>query len=160
MLWHKGCLDNSVPRSEVSMNKLLSLAIFGVLFSVPAYAQRGMSAGLGPNGVGYAPGGMAGSGGGSGGGYGGSSNGSVTFHTLPEEPPAHFNVIEVSGTSDGFVPSSWTQFAQGLAQGRALLATRQKSLGEVAAENRHAEKPKAKFEIVQDASGKVVIQRR
>ena len=141
------------------MNKLLSFAILGVLFSVPAYAQRGMSAGLGPNGVGYAQGGMAGSGGASG-GYGGSSNGSVTFHTLPEEPPAHFSVIEVSGTSDGFVPSSWTQFAQGLAQGRALLATRQKTLGEVAAENRHAEKPKAKFEIVQDASGKVVIQRR
>jgi hypothetical protein len=142
------------------MNKLLSLAILGVLFSVPAYAQRGMSAGLGPNGVGYAPGGMAGSGGGAGGYGGGSSGGSVTFHTLPEEPPAHFNVLEVSGTNEGFVPSSWTQFEQGLAKGRALLATRQKTLGEIAAENRHAEKPKAKFEIVQDATRKAVIQRR
>jgi len=58
-----------------------------------------------------------------------------------------------------FVPSSWTEFEKGLARGQADLAAERKPLGEIAAEYRQVEKPKAKFTIVQDASGKAVIQR-
>lgn len=143
------------------MKKLLSLAIFCVVFSVPAHAQRSMAGTLGPNGAGYVPGGIAGSGAGGGyGGYGGAGGGTVSFHTLPEIPPAQFNTVDVSGEKEQFIPSSWTDFQRGLARGEAELNAEHKTLGEIAAENRKLEKPKAKLEIVQDASGKAIIQRQ
>lgn len=142
------------------MKKLLSLAILGVIFSVPAHAQRSMAGTLGPNGAGYIQGGTAGSGGGGYGGYGGGGGGIVSFHTLPEIPPTQFNTVDVSGANGEFVPSSWTEFKRGLARGNAELNAEHKTLGEIAAENRKIEKPKAKFEIVQDASGKAIIQRQ
>jgi len=142
------------------MKKLLSLAIFCVIFSVPAHAQRSMAGTLGPNGASYIPGGIAGSGGGGGyGGYGGTAGGSVSFHTLAAIPPAQLNTVDVSG-EQGFIPSSWTDFEKGLARGRAELNAEHKTLGEIAAENRKLEKPKAKLEIVQDASGRAIIRRQ
>ncbi len=82
------------------------------------------------------------------------------FHTLAPVPSAQFMMSDVSGTPTDFTPSSWTQFEAGLARGRAELAAQQKTLGEVAAENRRAEKAKAKFTLTQDAEGKAVIQRQ
>ena len=137
------------------MKKLLSLAFLGFIFSVPAHAQRSMAGSLGPNGAGYIPaGGATGSFGG-----GIAGGGTVSFHTLPTAPPAQFTVVDVSGVKEQFVPSSWTEFEKGLARGQADLAAERKPLGEIAAEYRQVEKPKAKFTIVQDASGKAVIQR-
>jgi hypothetical protein len=139
------------------MNKILGVAILGMIFTVPAHAQRSMANASGPSGNGSISGGTAGSGGPGG---GGGSPGSVSFRTLPEVPPAQFDAIRVSGSKDEFVPSSWTQFESGLAEGRAQLARQQKSLGEIADENRETEKPKAKLIIVQDADGRAIIQRR
>jgi hypothetical protein len=138
------------------MKKILGIAILGVIFAVPAHAQHSMAAVAGPNGPGYIEGGTAGSGGTGGGGAGGKSS----FHTLPQTAPKQFDTIGVSGTESEFVPSSWTQFEQGLAEGRALLATQRKTLGEIADENRLVEKPKAKLTIIQDANGRAIIQRR
>lgn len=137
------------------MKKLLSIAFLGVIFSVPAHAQRSMAGALGPNGAGYVP--TGGSTGSFGGGIAGG--GTVSFHTLPPAPAAQLNTVDVSGNQTDFVPSSWTEFERGLAKGRADLAAERKPLGEIAAEYRQVEKPKAKFTIVQDASGKAVIQR-
>lgn len=143
------------------MKKLLSLAIFCVIFSVPAHAQRSMAGTLGPNGAGYIPGGIGGSGSGGGyGGYGGAGGGTVSFHTLPEIPPTQFNAIDVSGEKAEFIPSSWTDFERGLARGRAELSAERKTLGQIAAENRHVEKAHAKLAIVQDANGNAIIQRQ
>jgi hypothetical protein len=143
------------------MKKLLSLVFLGVIFSVPAHAQRSMAGTLGPNGAGYIPGGVGGSGSGGGyGGNGGAGGGTVSFHTLPAIPAAQFNAIDVSGEKAEFIPSSWTDFERGLARGRAELSAEKKTLGEIAAENRKIEKPKAKLEIVQDANGNAIIQRQ
>jgi hypothetical protein len=136
------------------MKKALSLAVLGILFSIPAYAQHSMSTTLGPNGVGYIQGGNAGT------GSAGSAGGSVPFHTLPDYPAAQFQVTEISGVGSGFIPSTWTQFQQGIEMGRAQLSVEQKPLGEIAADYRRIEKPKAKVAIVQDASGKAIIQRQ
>ena len=69
--------------------------------------------------------------------------GSVSFSTLPAVPPARFNVVEVSGANGQFTPSTWTQFQQALDLGRAQLTVESKPLGEIAAQYRHQEKPKA-----------------
>lgn len=100
--------------------------------------------------------------GGAGGSQGGAiaGGGSVAFHTLLAVPPAQFQTIELSGDLGVFTPSSWIQFDKGLAEGRAELAAQHKSLAEVAAENRLAERPRAKFMISQDAEGKAILIRR
>ena len=139
------------------MNKIISLAIVGVFFAIPAHAQRSLAGTLGPSGGGYGIGGGSASGG-AGGSIGGG--GTVSFHTLPPVPSANFQIMDVSGASSEFVPSSWTQFEKGLAQGRAQLALERKTLGEVAAENRLVDKPKAKFAIIQDAFGNAIVQRQ
>ena len=135
------------------MKKLLAFAIFGLFLSLPTNAQqRALSGGVGPTGNG---GGGVGGGGGMGGG-GVSAN----FHTLPNYPRTQFQMIDVSGNGPDFVPSSWTKFDDGLARGEAELAARKKTLADVAAESRHAEKPKAKLIITQDAVGNVVMLRQ
>ena len=133
-----------------TMKKLLSFAILGLFFSLPARAQKTtMSGGLGPT-----------AGGAGGGGAVGSGSGTVGFHTLPNYPRTQFQAIDVSGTAYDFTPSSWTSFNAGLAQGQAALAARARSLADVAAETRHSERPKAKLIIMQDAFGNAVIQRQ
>jgi hypothetical protein len=139
------------------MNKIVSLAIVVVFFAIPAHAQRSLAGAPGPNGAGSGVGGGSASGGAAGSIGGG---GTVSFHTLPPIPSAKFQIIDVSGVSSEFVPSSWTQFENGLAQGKAQLALERKTLGEVAAENRLVEKPKAKLAIIQDAFGNAIIQRQ
>ena len=86
--------------------------------------------------------------------------GAVSFSTLPAVPPANFNVVEVSGASGQFTPTTWTQFQQALDLGRAQLTVKSKPLGDIAARYRHQDKAKAKFEIVQDANGRAIIEPR
>jgi hypothetical protein len=148
---------SSASQDRSVMNKTLAVSILGVIFAVPAHAQRSMANASGPSGNGSISGGTAGSGGPGG---GGGSPGTVSFRTLPDVPRATFDAIRVSGSKDEFVPSSWTQFEAGLAEGRAQLAREQKTLGEIAAENREIEKPKAKLMIVEGADGRMTIQRR
>ena len=138
------------------MDKVLGVVILGLLFSAPVRAQHSMAAAVGPNGAGSMIGGTGGSGGA--GPVGGG--GSVAFHTLAPVAPTQFQMVDVSGGSGDFVPSSWTQFEQGLATGRAQLEARRETLGEVADQYRHADKPKAKLAIVQDAVGNAIIERR
>jgi hypothetical protein len=138
------------------MARILGLALLGLFISVPANAQRSMSGSPGPTGTNVVGG--ATSGGGPGSAVGGG--GTVGFHTLPAAPPTQFQMVDISGQRDDYIPSSWTEFERGLARGQAELAAGSKTLGEVAAENRRAARPKAKFEIIQDAAGTAVIQLR
>jgi hypothetical protein len=133
------------------MNKLIGVAILGLALSIPAHAQRSMAGPAGPTG----------NGGGAGSPVGGSTGGAAAaFRTLPTVPRAQFLAVDVSGGDISFFPSSFMQFDKGIAEGEAILAARQKTLAEVATENRHAEKPKAKLNITQDAFGNVVMERR
>jgi hypothetical protein len=136
------------------MNKILGLAIMGLFISMPANAQRSMVGTLGSGASGIA--------GGTGGSQGGSSagGGSAAFHTLAAVPPTQFQIIDVSGVSGEFTPSSWIQFEKGLAEGQAQLAARRKSLAEVATEYRRTERPRAKLTIIQDSVGNAVILRQ
>jgi len=133
------------------MKKLFGIAAVGFLLALPAHAQqRMMSGGTGPTSNG---GGGVGGGGAMGGGGG-------SFRTLPTVPRAQFQAIDVSGSAIDFTPSSWTQYKDGLARGEAELAAQKKTLAEVAAENRHSDKPKARLIITQDAIGDAIIQRQ
>ena len=138
------------------MNKILGLAILAILAAGPAHAQRSFSGTSVINGTGLG----IGNGGGGGAGSSVGGGGAVTFRTLPPTPPTAFQVTSVSGVGSEFVPSSWTQFEKGLAEGKAQLALERKTLGEVAAEYRRTEKPKAKLAFVQDAYGNAVIERQ
>ena len=62
----------------------------------------------------------------------------------------------VSGGDPSFAPSTFLSFDQAVAEGRAILAADQKSLGQVAAENSSRQKAAVKFTFVQDADGNVV----
>jgi hypothetical protein len=137
------------------MNKILGLAIMGLFISIPANAQRSMVGAPGPsasNGIGSTAVGQGGSGGGGG--------GTVAFHTLSAVAPTQFLMIDVSGVSGEFIPSSWIQFDKGLAEAQAQLAAQGKSLAEVAAEYRRTERARAKLTIIQDSVGNAVILRR
>ena len=154
--WQGGCPNDGVPRLEPeAMAKIIGLALLGLFISVPANAQRSMAGAAGPNGTNLI-------GGTSGGGSGNAvaGGGTVGFHTLPAVAPAQFQMIDISGQGDGYVLSSWTEFERALARGRAELAVVSKTLGEVAAENRRTERPKAKFALIQDAAGNAIIERR
>jgi len=134
------------------MKTLFGLAILGLSLSVPTHAQqRAMSGGAGgPTNNGSV-------------GFGGSpvgGAGAVHFPTLPSVPRAQFQMMDVSGGDASFFPSSFVPFEKGIAEGEAALAVRQKSLGDVALENRGSEKPKAKFAIIQDQIGHAIIERK
>ncbi len=129
------------------MKKLIGFVILGLAFSIPAHAQRSMAGTAGPTS----------NGGGAGSPVGGSTGGAAAgFHTLPTVPRTQFQAIDVSGGDVSFFPSSFMLFDKGIAEGESILASRQKTLAEVATENRHADKPKAKLNITQDAFGNVV----
>lgn len=136
------------------MKKILGLAVVGLLFSIPAHGQHSLTGTLGPT---ASTGTSASAGGGAGGG--GAAGGS-NFHTLPAVPPTEFLTVDVSGSTTDFAPSSWVEFKNGLQVGTAELQAGQKSLGDVAAENRRVERRKAKLAIVEDAFGNAVIERR
>lgn len=96
------------------------------------------------------------------GGIGGGAigGGSIVFPALPNIPKAQFQIIDVSGGDTSFFPSSFVNFEKGIEEGEAALSLKRKSLGEVAQENRSAEKTKAKLEFTQDNAGNAVILRK
>jgi hypothetical protein len=130
------------------MKKVLGIAAFALIFSVPAHGQ--MSRGGG--GAGSVPGASA-NGSASSGGY--SLSGSTVGPGLSSYPRARLDTTAVSGGDPSYAPSTFMSFEQAVAEGNAENAAR-KTLAQVAAENISAPKAKAKFAFVQDANGRVV----
>jgi hypothetical protein len=127
------------------MKKFLGVAAIVFLAALPAHAQRS----------GFSGGGAAGNaelnfGGGSIGGSGISP----TVTRLPDYPRAQFAVATVKG-DESFSPSSFMTFEQAVAEGIAE-SQPAKSLAQAAADNQAAMKAKARFEFVQDHSGRVI----
>jgi hypothetical protein len=146
-----------VDERQTIMKKLLGVAAFVLLFSIPAHAQAkgGASAGMSATNSG-ANAGVSGGGTSSGGGIGGG-NGSGR---LPTYPRASFDVVAVSGGDPSFAPSTFLSFDQAVAEGKAMAAANEKSLGQIATENSAVAKAKAKLAFVQDANGDVVLAAR
>jgi|HubBroStandDraft_1064217.scaffolds.fasta_scaffold18552_3 hypothetical protein len=130
------------------MKKLIGVVALVLLSSLPAHAQaRGPAVGSSSSSISQ------------GGGAGGAGTGSVGGSgnsRLPGYPPTSFAVSAVSGGDPSFAPSTFLTFDQAVAEGRAINAASQKSLGEIAAENSAVTKAKAKFTFVQNADGNVV----
>lgn len=84
----------------------------------------------------------------------------VGTHTLYSTPEPRFHMTVVNGSSNDFIPSTFVPFEQAVAQGRAALATKPKTLAEVAAEYRATKKPKAEVAFVQDDSGRAIKQQQ
>jgi hypothetical protein len=133
------------------MKMFLGVSAFVLLFSVPAHAQmRGTGQSASP---------MSRFNGG-GGGTGGGSIGGTNAAGIPNYQRATFNMSEVSGGDPSFAPSTFRSFEQAVAEGKAILADDQKSLGQIAAENNTRQKATAKFAFVQDANGNAVLAAR
>lgn len=116
------------------MKRILGIAVLILWFAVPAHAQSFSGSVVGGVGI-----------------------GKVNFPTVPNYPPAHFEVRAVSGTAADFVPSSFASYEQALAEGRAALAVRAKTLGEIARENSSTPRVKARLVLVQDDHGNAVL---
>jgi hypothetical protein len=133
------------------MKMFLGVSAFVLLFSVPAHAQiRGTGQSASP---------MSRFNGG-GGGTGGGSIGGTNAARIPNYQRATFDMSEVSGGDPSFAPSTFRSFEQAVAEGKAILAEDQKSLGQIAAENNTKQKATAKFAFVQDANGNAVLTAR
>jgi hypothetical protein len=148
--WLAACHNDIVPKERESvktMKRAISFAVLGVLFAIPAHAQR---AGGGSSNSGNTGGvGAAGSVGG---------GGTVAFHVLPFAPPAQFQMIDFSGVET--ITSHFMPFEKSIAIGQSELDASGKTLAQAAAQNRQAERAKAKFLIEQDAVGNVVMVRQ
>jgi hypothetical protein len=128
------------------MKKLLGIAAFVLLMSVPAHGQasKGTFAGSsGPMNV-------------NGGGGTGGSLGGTTGARLPVYPAANLTMSAVSGGDPSYAPSTFLTFEQAIAEAKATEAANQKSLVQIAAENNATPKARAKVAFVQDVHGKVV----
>jgi hypothetical protein len=133
------------------MKKLIGLAIVTLGLALSANAQSGRAGGVaGPTNGG-------GNGGAGGGSVGGGGMGGGSFSTLPSRPPASFATTAISGTDAEFVPSTFLPFESAVAAGQAVLAAQHASVAQVAAANSRAPKAKAKFALIEDASGNAVI---
>ena len=92
-----------------------------------------------------------------GGTIGGGASSGPSFPTLVDPAPAHFAVSHVAGTDVDFIPSSFRSFEQAVAEGKAALAAQARTLAQIADENSKVQKAKARFAIVQDTSGKLIL---
>lgn len=124
------------------MKRFLLLGVFTLGLALPAHAQFG--------GQSVGSGGSLSSGGGINGG--GSHLASV--------PPAQFATTGVSGNEAEFIPSAFLAYDQAIAAGEKALAAKSKSVAKVASENSAAQKPRAKFAMVQDCNGNPIIVSR
>ena len=131
------------------MKRICGLAALILWLSIPAHAQHAM--GGSSNSVASASG-WAGSGGGT-----GSGGGQVNFPTLPSYPQHEFLMTNVSGTKADFTPSTFLDYEQALTEGRAALASRLRTLAEIAKQNRESKPTKAKIAILQDANGRAFL---
>jgi hypothetical protein len=138
------------------MKRLLGLAILTLGLALSANAQSGGRA-LGGVGGPTSGGGNGGGGGGSVGGGGGLGAG---FSTLPNHPSASFATAAISGTDAEFVPSTFLPFESAVAAGKAALDAQHASLAQVAKATSGTPKAKAKFTLIEDATGNAVIAAR
>jgi hypothetical protein len=128
------------------MKKLIGVVVLVLLSSLSAHAQsKGGAVGSSASSTSQSGGGGTGSGGSSG----------TAGSRLQGYPRASFAVTAVSG-DPSFAPSTFLSFDQAVAEGKAINATSQKPLGEIAAENSTVPKARAKFRFVQNADGKVI----
>ena len=79
------------------------------------------------------------------------------FSTLPSYPAASLAATAVSGTDAEFVPSTFLPFESAVAAGKAALDAQHASLAQAAEANSRAPKAKAKFALIEDATGNAVI---
>jgi hypothetical protein len=133
------------------MKRLLGLAILTLGLALSANAQSG-----GRSFGGGTAGPSNGTNGGGGGG-GGAISGGVGFSTLPGHPAASFAATSISGTDAEFVPSTFLPFESAVAAGKAALDAEHASVAQVAEANSRAPKAKAKFALIEDATGNAVI---
>ncbi len=80
------------------------------------------------------------------------------FHPPQSSPETRFPMTVTFGSESEFIPSVYVPFQEAVAQGRAALTAKPKTLAEVALENRAAKKAKAELAFVQDDNGKAVTQ--
>jgi hypothetical protein len=123
------------------MKRLLGLAVLALGLAVPAYAQ------FSGNSVGAS--GSIGSGGG--------LNGGGSFRHITSYPRAVFATTIVSGTETDFEPSAFVSYDVAVAEGRAVMAFKERSVVEVAREVSSTRGARARVAFVQDASGDPVI---
>jgi len=126
------------------MKRLLGLAVLALSVSVPAHAQRMGGSGAAVSGGSSVGGAVVGS-------------GTANVPSLPNHPPREFLVTTVSGTEADFTPSTFLGYDEAMAEGRAALAARTKSLAECAKASRNSERDKAKIAFLQDANGKAFL---
>jgi hypothetical protein len=129
------------------MKRLIGIAAFVLLYSIPAHGQTMKSSPVASSASTNVNSGGSGS-------YGGSLSGS-TGGRLPTYPAAHLGMKAVSGGDPSYAPSTFLTFEQAVAEGKAVNA-RPKSVAEVAAENNSAPKARAKFAFEQDEHGNVI----
>lgn len=134
------------------MKFIIGAALLILLFSLPANAQ-----GYFGN-YGYVGGGPSLNSSASMNNYTGFSG--VGNHILASSPVTTFHMTVVDGAGNEFIPSTFVPFEQAVAQGRATLTAKPKTLAEVAAEYRAVKKPKAEVAFVQDNSGRAVAQKQ
>jgi hypothetical protein len=115
--------------NEGFMKIALAAAVMVLLASLPAHAQ----------------------------GVGGSLRPPQSFQTLPWNPPASPQAIELSGTDETFLPSTFLTFESAVAAGKAVTKEKTKSVAEAAAESRKGVKTAAKIRIEQDDRGNLVL---
>ncbi len=128
------------------MKRFIGLAILTLGLALSANAQSRGGGTAGPT-----------NGGGNGGGGGGGAIGGAGFSTLPNHPAATFAATAVSGTDAEFVPSTFLPFESAVAAGKAALDAEHASVAQVAEANSRAPKAKAKFALIEDATGNAVI---
>jgi hypothetical protein len=129
------------------MKLLLGAGVLILLFSIPAFGQL-----YGPT-----------VGGGSSLNNGQSLNGLAGINSSGYRGPTatsetQFHTMISSGSQTEFIPSVYVPFDQAVAEGRAALAAKPKTLAEVALENRAAKKVKSEVAVIQNDDGRVVRQ--
>ncbi|MGB9404131.1 MAG: hypothetical protein WCA98_11360 [Candidatus Acidiferrales bacterium] len=136
------------------MKSLLGVAMLTLLFSIPTHAQGSLNGPAGLNGANSMN------------GIGSiADNGSLATHgslkgpafpTLASRPTPSFRGTSAKGSASTFVPSTFVQYKDALAEGRAAEATTPKPLAQVAAEYRETKREKARFAIVGEGNAKIV----
>ena len=91
---------------------------------------------------------------------GGGSIGHVSFPSVLNVPPTEFKATVESGSRQGFVPTAYVSFDQGVERGRAVVAAAHRSVGEAAEANSRETRPKAKVVFAQTGEESPIIVRR
>jgi len=82
----------------------------------------------------------------------------VPFHPSTGSSGTQFHMSVAAGSEADFTPSVYVPFEKAVAEGRAELAAKPKTLAEVAFENKAAKRTKAELTLVQDDNGKLIRQ--